>query len=75
MTPSMYVVCSEHICQSLRGWARAVGGMAGTGSTRKTEERSRELHRKSVELRAFVMCVRTPAVTAKLNTLYLLWKN
>lgn len=48
MTPSMYVVCSAHICQGLRGWAVMVGGIAGTGSTRKTEERSGELQRKGV---------------------------
>lgn len=25
MTPSMYVVCSAHICQGLRGWAGGGG--------------------------------------------------
>lgn len=54
MTPSMYVVCSAHICQGLRGWALAVGGTAGTGSTRKMEERSRELERKGVCVCVFI---------------------
>lgn len=29
MTPSMYVVCSAHICQGLRGWAGVEGGDGG----------------------------------------------
>lgn len=69
MTPSMYVVCSEHICQSLRGWARAVGGIVGAASTRTTEERSGEHKRKGV------CFFRIPAATEKPNTPYLLWKN
>lgn len=67
----MYVVCSAHICQGLRGWAGAVGGIVGTGGTRKTEERSGELKRKGV----CVCFFRTPAATEKPNTLCLLRKN
>lgn len=74
MTPSMYVVCSEHICQGLRGWAAGVGGMEATGSTRRTEERDREVHSES-ELLCVCVCVCTPAVVEKPNTLCLLWKN
>lgn len=74
MTPSMYVVCSAHICQGLRGWEGAAGGLA---ALRKAEGRSGEL--ESVCL-CVCWCVgvilyRTPAVTEKPNTLYLLWKN
>lgn len=77
MTPSMYVVRSAHICQSLREWAGVVGGMARTGSTGMIEERSEELGRKAA-LVCLCVCVcvfRTPAATEKPNTQYLLWKN
>lgn len=36
----MYVVCSAHICQGLRGWEGAAGGLAALG---KAEGRSGEL--------------------------------
>lgn len=72
----MYVVCSAHICQGLRGWEGAAGGLA---VPRKAERRSRELER---ERQCVCVCVcvgvilyRTPAVTEGPNTLYLLWKN
>lgn len=45
MTPSMYVVCSAHICQGLRGWEGAAGGLA---VLRKAEGRSGELERVCV---------------------------
>lgn len=45
MTPSMYVVCSAHICQGLRGWEGAAGGLA---VLRKAEGRSGELERECV---------------------------
>lgn len=70
MTPSMYVVCSAHICQGLRGWAGAVGGRDG-GYKEDGGEKRRELKKGCV-----CVCVfRPPAVTEKPNTLYLLWKN
>lgn len=40
VTPSMYVVCSAHICQGLRGWEGAAGGLA---PLREAEGRSGEL--------------------------------
>lgn len=68
VTPSMYVVCSAHICQGLRGWAEAVGGiLEAQGRRRKEAETSRE--------RVCVSFFRTPGVTEKPNTPYLLWKN
>ena len=71
MTPSMYVVCSAHICQGLRGWAGAEGGAAGYkedgGEKRRAQER--------VCVCVCVCFLRTPAVTENPNTLYLLWKN
>lgn len=41
----MYVVCSAHICQGLRGWEGAAGGFA---VLREAEGRSGELGRECV---------------------------
>lgn len=62
----MYVVCSAHICQGLRGWEGAAGGLAVL---------RKELGSVRVYVCVGVILYRTPAVTEKPNTLYLLWKN
>lgn len=76
MTPSMYVVCSEHICQGLRGWAGGVGGMhkEDGGKTQGGSHRERATVCATVCVRECVY-VCTPAVAEKLNTPCLRWKN
>ena len=60
----MYVVCSAHICQGLRGWEGAAGALV---VLRKAEARI-----GGVCVCVCVVLYRTPAVTEKPNTLYLL---
>lgn len=67
MTPSMYVVCSAHICQGLRGWAGAGGRDGGHCKHKEDAQGLRE--------RVCVCFCKTPAGAGKLNTLYLLWEN
>lgn len=55
MTPSMYVVCSEHICQGLRGWAAGVGGRNG-GYWEHREDRGEET-RRFTEGVSYCVCV------------------
>ena len=74
MTPSMYVVCSAHICQGLRGWAGAEGG-DGWYWKHKEDGGEKQGERVCVCVCACVCFFRTPAATEKPNTPYLLWKN